>query len=102
MGYEYQQNYNSTSVMPDDNKTIAIVALALSILCCCSLPGIGFSIYAITQANEVEKAMNQGFPLKAQQASKNAKLFSWIAIGLTVVQSFFTFVYIILVILSEM
>lgn len=101
MSYQYQTGYDELPVMPPDNKTLAIVALILSILCSCSLPGIGLSIYAIMQANEVETAMNEGFPKKAETASKNAKLFSWIAIGLTAFQFVFLTIYMLLVIIVQ-
>ncbi|MBR1449217.1 MAG: CD225/dispanin family protein [Prevotella sp.] len=102
MDYQYQtvysDNSNNVPVMPDNHKTMTIVALALSVLCC-NVAALGLSIYALMQANEVETSMQQGFPMKAEAAAKNAKLFSYIALGLeafTAVIMVFYFAFLII------
>ena len=87
MEYPYQPTGGGLPQRPpvEDHKTLAIVALVLSIVCCCNLPALGCSIYALMQANEVQKlSMQQGdqFYIKAMSCSKNAKMFSYIVIGL--------------------
>lgn len=90
MEYPYQQQAYGGGGYPkppvEDNKTMAIVALVLSILCCCNIPALGCSIYALYQANEVPKLTAQGeqFYFQAVSASKNAKLFSYIAFALEI------------------
>lgn len=91
MDYPYQQQQaygNGGYPKPpvEDNKTMAIVALVLSIVCCCNIPALGCSIYAVMQANDVQKYQAQGeqFYFQAVSASKNAKLFSYIAFALEI------------------
>jgi hypothetical protein len=87
MEYPYQPTSGGMPQRPpvEDHKTLAIVALVLSIVLCCNIPALGCAIYALIQANDVQKlSMQPGdqFYIKAQSCSKNAKTFSYIAIGL--------------------
>lgn len=98
MDYQYQtvysDNSNNVPVMPDNHKTMTIVALALGVLCC-NVAALGLSIYALLQANEVEAYMQKGLPYQAEAAAKNAKLFSYIAFGLEALTVVFIIFYII-------
>lgn len=92
MEYPYQPTGGGLPQRPpvEDHKTLAIVALVLSIVCCCNVPALGCAIYALMQANKVQQlSMQQGdqFYMQAMSASKNAKTFSYIAIGLECLSS---------------
>ncbi len=100
MEYPYQQQaYGGNGGYPnppvEDNKTMAIMALVFSILCCCNIPALGCAIYALMQANEVQKLATQGeqFYFQAVSASKNAKMFSYIAFALEILSFIGTSIY---------
>ena len=78
----YQNPAMGGPVQPvKDNKVLAIVSLVLSIVCC-NIISIVFAILAIVKSNDVSKFLAMGQQQMAQSASKNAKIFSWVAIGL--------------------
>ena len=80
----YQNNAtNSHAPLVQDNKALAVVALVLSVVCC-NIISIVFGILAIVKSNDVTKFAAMGQHELALSASKNSKLFSWIAIGLLV------------------
>jgi len=80
----YQNNMGNGPVQPiDDSKTLSIVALVLSIVCC-NIISIVFGILAIIKSNDVAKYQGMGQTQMALSAAKNAKLFSWIAIGVII------------------
>lgn len=68
---------------PEDHKTLAIVSLVLSILCCSPI-AIVLAIISLVKANKVNELFAMGNQFGALEASKNAKLFGWIAVGFIV------------------
>ena len=80
----YQNYATGNPVQPvNDNKVLAIVALVLSVVCC-NIISIVFGILALVKSNDVSKYMGMGQQEMALSASKSAKIFSWVAIGLLV------------------
>lgn len=66
----------------------AIIVTILSFVVCClsciSIVGIGTGIVAIVFASKVNNLVAQGQVDAALQASKNAKLWSWITTGILI------------------
>lgn len=83
---EYQQQYNQAAgIRP---KTWLVESILVTVLC--SNP---IGIAAIVFAAQVDSKYNRGDQQGAEQASKNAKLFTYIALGISV---FFLFIFLVL------
>lgn len=65
---------------------------------CCSLLSLPFSIIALINSNQVNSKIAINDITGAIAASKNAKLFNWIAFGIVMVGVLFSIVYFILII----
>ena len=93
----YQNVGGSKPVAPvQDNKTLAIISLVLSIVCC-NILSIVFAIIGLVKANDVSKYLGMGQEQMALSASKNAKIFSWVAIGLLVLGLVINVIFIVAV-----
>ena len=80
----YQNAQGANTGMPiNDNKTLAIVALVLSVVCC-NIISIVLAIIGMVKSNDVTKYAAAGQPQLAMSAAKSAKTFSWIAIALLI------------------
>ena len=78
-------NYSTTNygAPPQNYMTLAIIS---TILGCCSFFGLGFiaGLVAIYFASQVNSRFNAGDLAGAEKNSKNAKMLSFIALGLMV------------------
>jgi len=79
----------------------AIIVTVLSLLLCCftciSIIGVPTGIVAIVFASQVNTKLNAGDLSGAQQASKNAKLWSWITSGILIAAVLVTLVFYVVV-----
>lgn len=91
-----ENNYGNTNfgqyaqgVPPQNYMTLAIIS---TILGCCSFYGLGFiaGLVAIYFASQVNPRFNAGDLIGAEKNSKNARLLSFIALGLMVAGMLFS------------
>ena len=76
--------------------TQSIIMTVVSVLCC-SLFSLPFSIIALINSNQVNSKAAMNDIAGAMAASKNAKLFNWIAFGIVMANLLLSIVYIILI-----
>jgi len=68
-------------IMPNNNMTLAIVATVLGLCSPCCI-GLILGIVAIVMASQVANKYQSGDIAGAESSAKNAKILSYIAIGL--------------------
>jgi hypothetical protein len=78
--------------------TQSIVMVVASCLCC--LLSLPFSIIALVNANQVNSKISMNDMGGAMSASKNAKLFNWIALGMVIGGALLGIVWFILVMIG--
>lgn len=75
-----------------DYKTQSIVMIVASVLCC-GILALVFAILALVNSNQVKTKLAMGDVAGAQSASKNAKMFNWIAFGILIASLVLGFVF---------
>lgn len=88
-----QERYEPSGAKPADNLALAIVSTVVGFLCSClgGIPGI----VAIVFATQVNSKWSMGDFDGAESASKNAKLWSLVAFGITAAVFIFKIVAIV-------
>ncbi|PHS65730.1 MAG: hypothetical protein COB12_06570 [Flavobacterium sp.] len=71
----------TNGIMPNNNMTLAIVATILGLCSPCCI-GLILGIVAIVMASQVKNKYESGDIAGAESSAKNAKILSYIAIGL--------------------
>lgn len=71
----------SENTMPNNNMTLAIIATVLGLCSPCCI-GLILGIVAIVMASQVKTKFDSGDFAGAMSSAKNAKILSYIAIGL--------------------
>lgn len=81
-------NWNNPNPMqptkPDNNLALSIIATVVSLITCCgwvSCIGVILGIIAIVFSTQVDSKYTAGDYIGSENASKNAKILSYIAIG---------------------
>ena len=81
-GYAQPQYQAPYQVMPKNWLTESILLTVLSVLCCCNPLSLITGIIAIVNANKVKSAYTVGNMPQAEEASKSAKLWTLITLGI--------------------
>lgn len=82
---EYQENFASfdkPQTPPENNMTLAIIGTIVGLCSPCCVLGLVPGIIAIVMASQVNAKFNSGDYAGAVSSSKNAKILSYVAIGL--------------------
>ena len=66
--------------------TQSIILLIVSVLCCGNLVSMALAIVALVYSTQVNSKLALNDIAGATDASKNAKLFNWIALGLLIAE----------------
>jgi len=74
---------SNNGIMPNNNMTLAIVATVLGLCSPCCI-GLILGIVAIVMATQVKTKYESGDMAGADSSAKNAKILSYIAIGLMI------------------
>ncbi len=77
-------SYNQHQEKPNNNMVLAIISMIMGCCSPCLLPGLILGIIAVVNANKVNSSFDAGDIQGAEKAAKNAKTFSYIALGLGV------------------
>lgn len=82
----------NNTIMPNNNMTLAIVATVLGLCSPCCI-GLILGIVAIVMASQVNKKYESGDFAGAESSAKNAKILSYIAIGLLLLNVIYLFAF---------